>query len=42
MIISTKLKNGESIELEVGVLDDSILTNIENSMKSQGYEGPVY
>ena len=42
MIISTKLNNGESIELEVGVLDDSILTNIENSMKSQGYEGPVY
>lgn len=42
MIISTKLNNGESIELEVGVLSNSTLTNIENSMKSQGYEGPIY
>ncbi len=42
MIISTKLNNGESLELEVGVLSDSILANIESSMKSQGYNGPVY
>lgn len=42
MIISTKLNNGESIEMEVGALSDSVLTSIENTMKLQGYAGPIY
>ena len=42
MIISTKLNNGESIEMEVGELSGSVLTSIENTMKLQGYAGPIY
>ncbi|MDO4536116.1 MAG: family 16 glycosylhydrolase, partial [Clostridium perfringens] len=42
MIISTKLNNGESIEMEVGALSETVLTSIENTMKLQGYAGPIY